>query len=190
MGEKAGGNLTKENASVGRYEIIWPERAGTEWIAALHIQNVHFLVTQWHIFRHQSAIVLHEVVDTFHQNPVKAGIVNNVADYAYSSWAEYSGEVYSQARICHVEAVLRRIPFEVLQELVCTPLPESLHVMDIEDEVTRHRLSDEQVKELIKIYSHCANATEFQRLERSLQAEFIHIFRKQGASWRQLEDCV
>jgi hypothetical protein len=30
-----------------------------------------------------------------HQNPVKAGIVDNVADYAYSSWAEYSGEVYS-----------------------------------------------------------------------------------------------
>ena len=122
-----------------------------------------------------------------HQNPVKAGIVDNVAEYAYSSWAEYSGEIYSQARICHVEAVLRRISFEELQELVCTPLPENLHVMDIEDEVTRHRLSDEQVKELIKIYSHCANATEFQRLERSLQAEFIHIFRKQGASWRQLE---
>jgi hypothetical protein len=31
------------------------------------------------------------------------------------------------------------------------------------------------------------NATEFQCLEHSLQAEFIHIFRKQGASWRQLE---
>ncbi len=122
-----------------------------------------------------------------HQNPVKAGIVDNVAEYAYSSWAEYSGEIYFQARICHVEAVLRRISFEELQELVCTPLPESLHVMDIEDEVTRHRLSDEQVKELIKIYSHCSNATEFQRLERSLQTEFIHIFRKKGASWRQLE---
>lgn len=118
---------------------------------------------------------------------MKAGIVANVADYAYSTWAEYSGEVYSQACICHVEAVLCRIPFNELQKLVCTPLPESLHVVDIEDEVVRHRLSDEQVKELIKIYSHCTNATEFQRLERSLQAEFIRIFRKQGASWRQLE---
>ena len=122
-----------------------------------------------------------------HQNPVKAKIVENVADYQYSSWREYSDEYYPQARICHVEAVLRRIPFEQLKELVCTPLPESLHVMDIEDEVTRHRLSDDQVKELIKIYSHCTNATEFQRLERSIQAEFIHIFRKHGASWRQLE---
>ncbi len=77
--------------------------------------------------------------------------------------------------------------FHDMQELACTPLPESLHVMDIEDEAPRHRLSDEQVKELIKLYSHCTNATEFQCLERSLQAEFIHIFRKQGASWRQLE---
>ena len=122
-----------------------------------------------------------------HQNPVKAGIVDNVADYAYSSWREYSGEIYSQARICHVEAVLRKIPFEELKELVYTPLPENVGIIDIDDEPLRHRLSDEQVKELIKIYSHCNNATEFQRLERSIQAVFIHTFREQGASWRQLE---
>lgn len=122
-----------------------------------------------------------------YQNPVKAGIVDNVADYAYSSWREYSGEIFSQARICHVEAVLRRIPFEELKELVYTPLPENVGIIDIDDEPLRHRLSDEQVKELIKIYSHCNNATEFQRLERSIQAVFIHTFREQGASWRQLE---
>ena len=72
MGEEAGGNFTKENASVGRYDIIRPECAGTEWIATLHFQNVHFLVTQWHILRHQSAIVLNKEIDTFHQHPVKA----------------------------------------------------------------------------------------------------------------------
>ena len=28
-----------------------------------------------------------------HQNPVKAGIVENVKDYEYSSWGEYDGTV-------------------------------------------------------------------------------------------------
>ena len=122
-----------------------------------------------------------------HQNPVKAGIVANVADYPYSSWNEYNGEVFPQARICHVEAVLRRMPFEELNELVNTPLPESIGVIDIEDEVIRHRLSEAQVKQLLADYSQTRSTAEFQQLERSRQSEIIQFMRKQGASIRQLE---
>ena len=122
-----------------------------------------------------------------HQNPVKAGIVASVKDYAYSSWHEYSGEVFPQAQICHVEAVLRRLPFEELSELVNTPLPEKMGIIDIDDEVVRHRLSEEQVKQLLAMYSQTSNATEFQQLGRPHQSEIINLLRKQGASIRQLE---
>ena len=122
-----------------------------------------------------------------HQNPIRAGIVKNANDYAYSSWHEYSGEVFPQAQICHVEAVLRRMPFEELSELVNTPLPEKLSVIDIEDEVVRHRLSEEQVKQLLAMYSQTTSATEFQQLGRTRQSEIINLMRKQGASIRQLE---
>ncbi len=122
-----------------------------------------------------------------HQNPVKAGIVANVKDYAYSSWREYTGEVFPQAQICHIEAVLRRMPFEELNELVNTPLPEKMGIIDIEDEVVRHRLSEEQVKHLLVIYSQTHSASEFQQLGRPRQSEIINILRNQGASIRQLE---
>lgn len=122
-----------------------------------------------------------------HQNPVKAGIVANVKDYAYSSWREYTGEVFPQAQICHIEAVLRRMPFEELNELVNTPLPEKMGIIDIEDEVVRHRLSEEQVKHLLVIYSQTHSASEFQHLGRPRQSEIINILRNQGASIRQLE---
>lgn len=122
-----------------------------------------------------------------HQNPVKADIVTNVKDYAYSSWREYTGEVFPQAQICHIEAVLRRMPFEELNELVNTPLPEKMGIIDIEDEVVRHRLSEEQVKHLLVIYSQTHSASEFQQLGRPRQSEIINILRNQGASIRQLE---
>lgn len=122
-----------------------------------------------------------------HQNPVKAGIVASVKDYAYSSWHEYRGEVFPQAQICHVEAVLRRLPFEELSELVNTPLPEKMGIIDIDDEVVRHRLSEEQVKQLLAMYSQTSNATEFQQLGRPHQSEIINLLRKQGACIRQLE---
>ena len=122
-----------------------------------------------------------------HQNPVKAGIVEHVKDYAYSSWKEYTGEVFPQAQICHVEAVLRRISFAELEELVNTPLPEKLGIIDIEDEKTHHRLSEEQVKQLLAMYSQTSSASEFQQLGRPRQSEIINLMRNQGASIRQLE---
>ena len=46
-----------------------------------------------------------------HQNPVKAGIVENIKDYEYSSWGEYDGTVEPVFRICNTQTVLNRIPF-------------------------------------------------------------------------------
>ena len=77
--------------------------------------------------------------------------------------------------------------FEELSELVNTPLPEKLSVIDIDDEVVRHRLSEEQVKQLLATYSQTSSASEFQQLGRPRQSEIINLMRKQGASIRQLE---
>ena len=113
-----------------------------------------------------------------HQNPVKAGIVDNVADYAYSSWREYSGEIFSQARICHVEAVLRKIPFEELKELVYTPLPENVGIIDIDDEPLRHRLGGD-----VQVGAHIRPGAAFQEepgrlLRREGHAQ--HVFDQHG----------
>ena len=77
--------------------------------------------------------------------------------------------------------------FEELNELVYTPLPEKMGIIDIDDEVVRHRLSEEQVKQLLAIYSQTSSATEFQQLGRPRQSEIINLLRNQDASIRQLE---
>jgi len=41
-----------------------------------------------------------------HQNPVKAGIVERVKDYEYSSWGEFDGTVEPVFQICDTRTVL------------------------------------------------------------------------------------
>lgn len=122
-----------------------------------------------------------------HQDPVRVGLVARAEDYPYSSWGEYSGKVFPLARLCHVEAVLRRVSFDEIQKMVCAPLPEKTDILDIDREVNRHQLSDEQVKQLLTQYSGAMNTSQFQQLERSRQVMAIRALREQGASIRQLE---
>lgn len=70
-----------------------------------------------------------------HQNPVKAGIVENVKDYEYSSWGEYDGTVDPVFRICDTRTVLNRIPFTDLEEWVNDPLDDDVRCLEIENRV-------------------------------------------------------
>ena len=69
-----------------------------------------------------------------HQNPVKAGIVKEVKDYEYSSWGEYTGQVETAFQICDTQTVLKRIPFDNLNEWVNEPLPSDACYLDGDEE--------------------------------------------------------
>ena len=76
-----------------------------------------------------------------HQNPVKAGIVENIKDYEYSSWGEYDGTVEPVFRICNTQTVLNRIPFTELEVWVNEPLSDDIHCLDIEElHILNHHL--------------------------------------------------
>ena len=62
-----------------------------------------------------------------HQNPVKAGIVEKVKDYEFSSWGEYDGTVEPVFQICDVNTVLNRITFKELNEWVNDPLDDDVY---------------------------------------------------------------
>jgi len=87
------------------------------------------------------------------------------------------------------QRVLPRLhqPYGVHQRRVNTPLPESIGIIDIDDEVIRHRLSEAQVKQLLADCSQTRSTAEFQQLGRTRQSEIIKYMRHQGASIRQLE---
>ena len=66
-----------------------------------------------------------------HRNPVEAQLIKIVIDYPYSSWREYCGMIRSDMMICNTKAVLRRIAFPDLEEMINAPLPDGLHCIDI-----------------------------------------------------------
>lgn len=57
--------------------------------------------------------------------------------------------------------------------------------MEIEEQETV-RLTDEQAKTIIELYSGCKNATEFQALPKAEQEKFIEDLRNKGLSIRQM----
>ena len=122
-----------------------------------------------------------------HQNPLKAGIVEKVKDYEYSSWGEYQGTVDPAFQICDTRTVLNRIPFNDLETWVNDPLPDDYYFLDNENEQPRLRLSDDQVWQHIIELTGVRNSSDFQKLDRDNQRESLRTLRDIGASVRQLE---
>jgi len=121
-----------------------------------------------------------------HQNPVKAGIVERVKDYEYSSWGEYEGTVEPVFQICNTQTVLNRIPFTELETWVNEPLSDDIHCLDIEDP-SRKRLSDDQVWQMIIEMVGVTNSSAFQVLEDKSKRMVLKELKDKGASYRQLE---
>ena len=64
-----------------------------------------------------------------HQNPVKAGMVNRVSEYEFTSWHEYLGGA-DFFPLCNVNAVLGRISMDELTALVDAPLDNDVCCID------------------------------------------------------------
>ena len=122
-----------------------------------------------------------------HQNPVKAGIVEKVKDYGYSSWGEYDGSVEPVFQICDTRTVLNRIPFKCLEKWVNEPLADDVCFLDNDKEKPRLRLSDEQTWQEIMRLTGVTNSSDFQKLDKDQQRETLSILKDSGASVRQLQ---
>ena len=120
-----------------------------------------------------------------HQNPVKAGIVEHVKDYEYSSWGEYDGTVEPVFQLCDTGTVLRRVPFDDLEAMVNEPLADEVNCLDMDDP-SRSRPSDDQVWAYIKDKTGVTNSSAFQRLNDDIRRAVLKNLKEIGASHRQL----
>jgi hypothetical protein len=120
-----------------------------------------------------------------HQNPVKAGIVEHVKDYEYSSWGEYDGTVEPVFQLCDTGTVLRRVPFDDLEAMVNEPLSDEVNCLDMDDP-SRSRPSDDQVWAYIKDKTGVTNSSAFQRLNDDIRRAVLKNLKEIGASHRQL----
>jgi hypothetical protein len=122
-----------------------------------------------------------------HQNPLKAGVVEKVKDYEYSSWGEYQGTVDPAFQICDTRTVLNRIPLNDLEAWVNDPLPDDYNFLDNDNEKPRLRLSDDQVWQQIIKLTGVQNSSSFQKLNKEIQRESLRQLLDMGASVRQLQ---
>ena len=121
-----------------------------------------------------------------HQNPVKAGIVNKVNDYEFSSWHEYEDKNSTLFPLCDTHTVLNRVSFDELNELVNEPLSDEVVCLDIED-ASKGRPSDDQVMMLIKEKTGATNSSAFQQLPTDIKKSILVELKSRKASLRQLE---
>ena len=116
-------------------------------------------------------------------NPVKAGIVENAADYEWSSWKQdYLRDPEELGwPISHVRAVLKRISLEDLSALVNEPC--EANCVDVDN--TR-RLQDSEVRDFIIEQCGAKSVAEFQRLSPEEQTRIVLDAKAEGASIRQV----
>ena len=116
-----------------------------------------------------------------HQNPVKAGIVEHVKDYDFSSWGEYDGTVEPVFQICDTHTVLNRIPFKELEEWVNDPLDDDVQCLEIEKKIYSKPSDDQVWQEIIKIAG-VTCSSDFQKIDKTKQREALGQLRELGAS--------
>ena len=79
---------------------------------------------------------------------MKAGIVQSVSEYPWSSWGEYTGSVPPALSLCATNVVLKRMPLSDLQELVDAPLSDNVMILDIDDN-PRVTIGDQEVRQYL-----------------------------------------
>ncbi len=144
-----------------------------------------------HLFqdRYKSEVVENDrffltVIRYIHQNPVKACIVKDIADYRWSSYGEYIGE----AGICETEFALnmfstdRAKAIKLFKEFNLAENQE--RCLDYDQYV---RLNDAEASEFIRSITGVRSPTEIQGFDKDKRNVVIKACKDKGLSFRQIE---
>lgn len=124
------------------------------------------------------------VVRYIHQNPLKAGMVKNLADYPWSSYREYT----DGARICNPGFILDLFSGDKIRakkEFI------EFNSQSNDDKCLGYsqklRLTDAEAADIIKTISGVNDFTEILGLAKDKRNDIIRKCKEQGASIRQIE---
>lgn len=118
------------------------------------------------------------VLRYIHQNPIKAKLCSKIADYPYSSYAEYLNDSGSIDK----DFVLRILPREEYAKFINTPNTDKcLEIVT----TTRYAVTDQQARAIIEKYAHCRSVVEFQSLDETKKERYIKKIYEKGVSVRQ-----
>ena len=122
---------------------------------------------------------LFTVLRYIHQNPIKAKLCENVEDYRFSSYKEYTDRNW----IVDTDFILDIMPLDEFAAFNHEGNTDKCLEIEVKEAV---RLTDEQARDIIKMSSGCSNATEFQALPKAEQEKNIEEFKNRGLSIRQM----
>ena len=120
-----------------------------------------------------------------HQNPIKAGIVEMVGDYDWSSWKEYTGEVPAALGLCATNAILKRMSLADFKELVEVPLDDDVQCLDL-DETVKITVGDREVRQHLLDRFGISDPIKVQTLDKEKRNETIISCLELGTGLRQL----
>lgn len=119
------------------------------------------------------------VVRYIHQNPIKAGMINELYEYKYSSYFDYYCGESEVVDMDFVYTLLSKDEFIEFNNEENNDL-----CLDISDR--DFILNDIDAKEIIKQISKCNNSSEFKALSKEQQNRYIKKFKELGLSIRQM----
>ena len=118
-----------------------------------------------------------------HQNPIAAGLCNDVESYEWSSWFEFTADPRRLSSICAVGAVLKKYPLEELREQVNIPLPKTLKMLEYD---SRGTVSDEDVRNFLSSNYGIKHPADLALYDKDRRNEILKAAKDFGASIRQL----
>ena len=118
-----------------------------------------------------------------HQNPVAAGLTEDVAGYEWSSWGEYERKG-TGCNICNVEQVLGRMPYEELSCLVFELLPKTTVILDFDN--ASRLLTDQDIRDFLTNTYGLREVSDILLYSRDRQRDILRSAKEYGASIRQL----
>lgn len=122
---------------------------------------------------------LFTVLRYIHQNPVRAKLCENVEDYEFSSYHEYTDNEW----IVDTDFLLDMLPLDVFEAFNHeTNTDKCLEI----EENNRIRVTDEQAKKYINSICGCDSVTEFQKFTEIKKEISIRKMYKKGLSIRQI----
>ena len=110
-----------------------------------------------------------------HQNPLKAGFVQNVSDY----------ETPAALSLSATNAVLKRISIDNLRELVETPLSDDVTILDIDDN-PRITIGDQEVRQYLLDHFQISKPLEIQALDKEQRNQILLSLLDLGTGLRQI----
>ena len=119
------------------------------------------------------------VLKYIHNNPVKAGIVSNCADYEFSSYNSY----FIQFGLVDTEFTYSLMSVDEFKRIHSES--DDFSKITIED-TSKTRLSDTEAMDIIISQTHLKKTDEFKSLPKEMQKAYVRMLKNEGLSMRQI----